>query len=497
MFKFLLRKIPKFNKPIVISPNMPEKKCFHTGKKTTDYEVFGANKAVDRKYSEMYFECELCKEPSLAIDAESVMLPKAEKPLRICTVCFYDKLGTCGHCRAFALRSEMKHVMSRDVDCEMCKNCQMSLERCTYCGRVEPKGRIKVIKHKNKQHAVCGNCRDTFFNTKLPYHRGGGRKDLTNGARYRIGIEVEKEDAVVLKEFVCHAGPFLKETEWVIEGDSSLDAATGFEAISPILPLFDKPTLDKYIKYVEPIINAHQSDSCGGHIHLSDAKRTPEQLFANIRGYLALLYSMYPGRIRRGHSAAKKFNAYRKGEHQQGINITQNKTLEFRIFPSPRNIPNLEFRLDLLRHMMLHPAKSPEDVYKQLTTDSALYKLLSRVYDEKDEYLEKVDLFCEYALKYEEVMLDADKLAEFGRILGSSNGMIAARLKRAQDRSAFRDKEDTGEDKEVVKLLKAEGLELDDDAIKQISLRTRKNQSSYQSKFMEDKETSADNNNSD
>lgn len=226
----------------------------------------------------------------------------------------------------------------------------------------------------------------------LSYHSPYGRADKSQGEGYRVGFEIEKEDA----EVRAKQDPIkvIKETGWAIERDGSLDNYTGFEVVSPILPLMNDKVLKKSFKPIEWLVDAKQSVRCGGHIHVSIKNEEPEITFGKVKGYLPLLYAMYPARSKKRFSKAKKLQDYSYREHHQAINITDN-TLEFRIFPSPRNMNILWFRIKLLRIMLQTHRPEPTQVIDDIRSDTPLSQLLGTVYNP-----EKLDLVLSLTMKY-------------------------------------------------------------------------------------------------
>lgn len=275
----------------------------------------------------------------------------------VCPLCFH-KFLTCSYCGEQVLAENGK-VVRGEFFCNKCAD----LPRCKGCGRPIVSG----------EGFLCDRCSEV--KGVLPYHSRVGRQDESGDSRFKVGIEVEKEDEDVVHN--TKTREVLETTGWVIERDASLDNEIGFELISPIYP-FDIPEIERRIEPITRLLNAKTSIRCGGHIHVSDTERTPEEILLDIRGYLPLLYGLYPSRAKREYSEAKEVDSYLSNGHRQAISITPN-TLEFRIFPAVRDKNQLLFRLSLVEYML----KNKEtDVIKVgellLDKNSELYKLLSR-----------------------------------------------------------------------------------------------------------------------
>lgn len=280
----------------------------------------------------------------------------------ICPLCKH-KFTSCSDCGKEMLISEGK-MLGNQFLCEEC----LKLPRCRGCGYAI----------RNGNGVLCDRCEN--IRGILTYHSGLGRRDESDGSRFKVGLEVEKEDENWVHNI--NTKEVLKQTGWIIERDSSLNMDTGFEMVSPIYPL----DLDEIVKRIQPItglLNAKTSNHCGGHIHISDTQRSPQEILLDIRGYLPLLYGLYPNRAINEYCEAKEVDSYLERGHRQAINITD-RTLEFRIFPAVRNIGQMLFRLSLLDYII----KNKEtDVIKVgellLNKDSTLYKILNTRISEK------------------------------------------------------------------------------------------------------------------
>lgn len=292
----------------------------------------------------------------------------------VCPLCMHE-FEECSDCGKEVRVSDGKVLGNRFV----CNECA-SLPRCRGCG----------YPLRDTEGVLCERC--SGIRGILEYHSGLGRKDESDGYRYRVGVEVEKED-----DFWVHntkTREVLERTGWIIERDGSLNRDIGFEMISPIYPL-DVTEINARIEPISKLLGAKTTARCGGHIHVSDTERTPYEILLDIRGYLPLLYGLYPDRATNEYCEAKEVDSYLERGHRQAINITD-KTLEFRIFPAVKNKEQLLFRLELVEYMI----KNKEtDVLKVgellLDKDSELYKILNkRISDERLKI--KAQAFVDY-----------------------------------------------------------------------------------------------------
>lgn len=311
--------------------------------------------------------------------------------------------------------------------CEICKQSSKTVtEKYHICGDCI-KEFIKchdcqTMKHKNSMIELdsvyyCTDCAPSM--ELFDYHSGEGREDLAKKARLKVGFEIEKEDDNVSKSI--NASYLVTKTGWAFEEDGSLDDDCGFEAVSPILDLESDEQILGSLMSIEKYVNAKYTENCGGHIHVSDTTRTPQEIFDQTTGYRPLLFTLYPNRINKSYCAAKRKDEYTADSHDQAVNITD-ETVEFRIFPSPKNISVVMFRVKLLRYMLLNPADNPIKVLEQLwSKNSELYKLLRKVYtpEEIDERLSK---FVKYAIEYRESK--TTDIAEFSKRIGDSKSQL-------------------------------------------------------------------------
>jgi len=256
-------------------------------------------------------------------------------------------------------------------------------------------------------------------------HRG----NLTTAKdKWRIGIEIEKEDIEVrYKEDTME----LRDTTgWCKESDGSLDGRTGFELVSPILPLENVGMLKTVFDRIEDYINAKKSRKCGGHIHISHYRKAPSELLAEyFRGYLPLFYAMYRERAIVGsYSTPKKYIHYQDERCHTNAFSVLSDTLEIRIFPSPRNRTILEWRLELLRIITRHPRRRTSTVLHDIMNrQSELYRHMRKVYT-REQIIEKCQHFIEYAKNIDEITTNAE-LA----------GTIARGLKKITDKKTIKE----------------------------------------------------------
>lgn len=224
------------------------------------------------------------------------------------------------------------------------------------------------------------------------YHKSD-IKDKSNNSIYKIGFEVEKEDS----DFSNFS--YIRSYGWDAEHDGSLND-DGFELVSPIYDLMNIEEFSKDMNVISRYINAEYSSNCGGHINVSVQGKNANEIFDLIRGYLPLIYAMYPNRLDNRYAKAKKVSEFNDCDRYEAINFTKGHILEFRIFSAVRNTKNLEFRYKLIQYMFKNQRKGAASVVRMLLTDSDLKKLLLTVYDAS-----KYDKLVERAIKFTDIYM--------------------------------------------------------------------------------------------
>lgn len=218
-------------------------------------------------------------------------------------------------------------------------------------------------------------------------------KDKSNNSIYKIGFEVEKEDSDI------YNFKSIREYGWDAEHDGSLND-DGFELVSPIYDMMNIEEFSKDMQSISDYINADYSSNCGGHINVSVYGKDAIDIFELIRGYLPLIYAMYPNRLDNRYAKAKKVSEFNNCDRYEAINFTKGHILEFRIFSAVRNTKNLEFRYKLIQYMFKNQRKGAASVVRMLLTDSDLKKLLLTVYDAS-----KYDKLVERAIKFTDIYM--------------------------------------------------------------------------------------------
>ena len=233
------------------------------------------------------------------------------------------------------------------------------------------------------------------------YHNGSYQSvNFDNKSKYKIGYEIEKEDADVLQSIDIDEFENDTNGDWRKEKDGSLCDERGYELISPTFEL----NIDKIFEHIESNsilvnhINAETSRSCGGHIHLSEDNLSGEQLFDKVKGYTPLFYALYYGRVDKTYCKGKA-NADLKcdNEKYQAIKIHSNR-IEFRIISAVPNVNTLKWRTKLLMMILQNPTNDIIKAYYNV--DTKFTKLLKQTYTD-DKLVELKERFVKFTRQFE------------------------------------------------------------------------------------------------
>lgn len=316
-----------------------------------------------------------------------------------CGDCYDSLFFECEACGNMAELYDSRHI---DIgDYTICEDCYHSGDyvSCWNCGEV---GHIDdMVYNERDDNWYCRDCYRDSCDKLFEYHSGNSGGDKSEGYRYRVGFEVEKEDIDYL-ESVGNPYDVLNSTGWCLEEDSSLDDYSGFEAISPMYPL-KITTLKKVFESEEvaTILSSDYSDSCGGHTTISDTKRTPQQILDDIEGYLPILYALFPHRTYNSYCRPKKKTEYYERD-RSAMNIRRNELgggLEIRLFDTPRNGGDLLNRCRILKFMLQHKAQTIDEALKHLSDNERLRGWIKR---HIDQYSIDPERFYKYIIKYSE-----------------------------------------------------------------------------------------------
>jgi hypothetical protein len=161
------------------------------------------------------------------------------------------------------------------------------------------------------------------------YHEGP-RNDFSGDAKFRFGVEVEKEDESVLDH---HDLDDVDSMGWSREEDGSLDSDSGFELVSPTYDLFgDRFDDDLGIEILADHINADVSTNCGGHMGFSVQGLSGSEVFDRYNGFFPLLLAMYRHRLKGTWSKIRGNKALKVGRDKYSAVNVRYDYIEFRVF---------------------------------------------------------------------------------------------------------------------------------------------------------------------
>lgn len=239
------------------------------------------------------------------------------------------------------------------------------------------------------------------------YHNNNGifkRINFSENPKFFIGYEIEKEDKDV-KESIEIDDFEDKCPKWRKERDGSLDDDSGFELVSPTFEL-DVEKIFEHInanQILKDHINAEKGLSCGGHINVSEAGLSGEQLFDKIKGYTPLFHALYYKRIDKDYSKGKSNkDLKRDNEKYQSVRIHDNR-IEYRIISAVPDITTLRWRTELIELILNNPTDDPKQAFFNL--HSIFLPHIKKMY--QTERLEKlIQRVVKFTNRFEGIVLD-------------------------------------------------------------------------------------------
>ena len=232
----------------------------------------------------------------------------------------------------------------------------------TYCHDIED------YVHEDDAHWHEGTEESYYHESNIPrdddrslihaYHNGPASEDISEGAQFRIGFEVEKNSLNGYDEEGDEVG------EYDFFARFETDSSCGVEAITHILPLSGvrskrRKKLFRMMDCASDIINEDCETNCGGHVTISVAQTptlaklnkfmSPLNLLEKMRGNLGIVYALY--RYRLTNSYCNGCKDLKDPQHHSGhlvVEIKDFNALEIRLFNRVRNVKQLKLRYDLM-----------------------------------------------------------------------------------------------------------------------------------------------------
>jgi hypothetical protein len=294
----------------------------------------------------------------------------------VCESCLDDNYIYCDDCERYEHIDHSYYIDSEDR--YVCENCYSdNYATCNGCGYATYIDNLRWSDYDEAYY--CQDCYESNCDDERPtfdYHSGLGRGNISENYRYRVGVELEREDEDFLD--CIDKNRYLNDYGWVIEYDGSLSSG-GFEAVSPVLPLKIGKLIDDFNKEdLKDLVRADFSSRCGGHITISDIKRTPNELIDDIAGYLPMLYALFPNRTLNSYCSPRGKDEYKVGGryalHTRGCE--KGCGLEIRLFDAPKDEKDLINRFRLVKYMLQHKAITIEQGLKELSDSNKLRSVI-------------------------------------------------------------------------------------------------------------------------
>lgn len=244
-----------------------------------------------------------------------------------------------------------------------------------------------------------------------PYHHTHifAKKYFSDNPKFLIGFEIEKEDRDVKESL------YIKDFEnacpgWRKERDGSLDDESGYELISPTFELNTSEIFNiiKSNKTLISHINAEKSNSCGGHINVSEVGFSGHELFDKVKGYNPFIHALYWKRINKNYSKGKNNKDLKEqNEKYQSVRIHNNR-IEYRIISAVPDVRTLEWRTKLIELIMQNQTDCPKQAFFNLHTESFASHIRKMYSPERFESL--INRVVKYTLEYEGIIINKDDI---------------------------------------------------------------------------------------
>lgn len=180
--------------------------------------------ALCKDCQDNYINCERCDAFIHVDDAKTDY-----EDSTVCEDCFDKYSVECYNCSKIVAENDARYGCDDNGYCSDCFYDRFSI--CDTCNETIWQDDCNYTDDGN----YCNYCYQEQGGNLLQYHSEEGRSFKGKKSKCLFGVEIEKEDESIRESII--ARDFLESTGWAVEEDGSLDSQTGFEAISPILPL--------------------------------------------------------------------------------------------------------------------------------------------------------------------------------------------------------------------------------------------------------------------
>ena len=310
------------------------------------------------------------------------------------------------YCDAAIQRENLIEYRGEHYDCEA-----LSYHEIVFCEDIQEYQREQDSFY-NESSGEWNSEEDESESFVRDYHNGGFKQiTFTKKPKFFVGIEIEKEDQNVKESL--NIGDFEDNCpKWRKERDGSLDDVSGYELVSPTFELNIKQIFEHINSNPTLVahINADKSNSCGGHINVSEAGLTGAQLFEKVQGYTPLFYALYYKRADLKWCKGKSNHDLKEeNEKYQAIRIHDNR-IEYRIVSAVESVKQLEWRLRLIQFILKNPTSDPKQAF--FNVHNKLKPLLKKVYKTDAHFNKLIDRLIEQTLKFEDVNLGGEGYEE-------------------------------------------------------------------------------------
>jgi hypothetical protein len=230
----------------------------------------------------------------------------------------------------------------------------------------------------------------------LGYHSTDARAVMaTKEDRYKVGIEVEKEDSRYQQDGLVWE--LFEKTGWAREQDGSLGSG-GYELISPVMPLDNLDRIKEICHPVKKMLNGNVSPACGGHFNISCEDMTSKELMDQMKPFAGVLYSLYKGRMNNRYCSAKQWDDYYAARDKYVAFLVKNdKVVEIRLFSAVKTMTSLLWRVRLMQILLRRKNWNVSNYLQSMAdTKSRLHGHLRKLFT-YEQVIEK----CKDAFKFQ------------------------------------------------------------------------------------------------
>lgn len=357
-----------------------------------------------------------------------------------CDECMDEYVGQCDNCEDYFLVENMIELANGNFVCEYCRD-----NHCCYCDCCESLYYNDDLTYDNDNELwYCENCEDRHdeqYNTQiLSYHSFNNwtlqlAKNENKIPKITMGFELEVDnycssESSEILNFITSNIPV------VLERDGSV--SSGFEIIShPLSWKYIKENEKQFKKVFDYLIGknykSHDTNSCGLHIHVN---RPSEEVINRILFIMETYKNeliKFSRRTSGNISSWCQFLSDYTGEHEKmkgleflkdikeksgnntrymALNLTNSKTIEFRIFRGTLKFTTFMASLELIYNLVnaCSDLKKPlSEITWQFLTKS---KYAKKYVNEKEIFTNIIplDLTSEMLKKYKKLQIAKNKV---------------------------------------------------------------------------------------